>query len=53
MKARLPKEYQNKGANNMNSMIKQAQKMQEDIERVQAELEARDFTATADRKSVV
>ena len=39
MKARLPKEYQNRGANNMNSMIKQAQKMQEDIERVQAELE--------------
>ena len=26
MKARLPKEYQNRGANNMNSMIKQAQK---------------------------
>ena len=47
MKARLPKEYQNRGANNMNSMIKQAQKMQEDIERVQAELEARDFTASA------
>lgn len=47
MKARLPKEYQNRGANNMNSMIKQSQKMQEDIERVQAELEARDFTASA------
>ena len=47
MKARLPKEYQNRGANNMNSMIKQAQKMQEDIARVQAELEARDFTASA------
>ena len=47
MKARLPKEYQNRGASNMNSMIKQAQKMQEDIERVQAELEARDFTASA------
>ena len=30
MKARLPKEYQNRGANNMNSMIKQAQKMQEE-----------------------
>ena len=47
MKARLPKEYQNRGAGNMNNMIKQAQKMQEDIERVQAELEARDFTASA------
>ncbi len=47
MKARLPKEYQNKGAGDMNSMIRQAQKMQDDISRVQAELEERDFTATA------
>ncbi len=47
MKSRLPKEYQNKGAGNMNNMIKQAQKMQEDIERVQAELDEREFTATA------
>ncbi len=47
MKARLPKEYQNKGAGNMNNMIKQAQKMQEDIERVQAELDQREFTASA------
>ncbi|MCH5325434.1 MAG: YbaB/EbfC family nucleoid-associated protein [Eubacterium sp.] len=47
MKSRLPKEYQNKGAGNMNSMIKQAQKMQEDIERVQAELDEREFTASA------
>ncbi len=47
MKARLPKEYQNKGAGDMNSMIRQAQKMQDDIGRVQAELEERDFTATA------
>ncbi len=47
MKARLPKEFQNKGAGNMNSMMKQAQKMQEDIQRVQAELEEREFTATA------
>ena len=47
MKSRLPKEYQNKGAGNMNNMIKQAQKMQEDIERVQAELDEREFTASA------
>lgn len=47
MKSRLPKEYQNKGAGNMNNMIKQAQKMQEDIERVQAQLEEREFTASA------
>lgn len=47
MKARLPKEYQNKGAGDMNSMIKQAQKMQDDIKVVQDELEQRDFNTTA------
>lgn len=31
----------------MQSMIKQAQKMQEDMARVQAELDAREYTATA------
>ena len=38
MKARLPKGMGG-GPQNMQSMIKQAQKMQEDMERVQAELE--------------
>lgn len=47
MKARLPQEYQNKGAGNMNSMIKQAQKMQEDIKVVQDELENKIFNITA------
>lgn len=47
MKARLPQEFQNKGAGNMNQMIKQAQKMQEDIQAVQAELEAQEFSTTA------
>ncbi len=47
MKARLPLAYQNKGAGNMNQMIKQAQKMQEDITNVQAELEQREFSVTA------
>ena len=46
MKANIPKGMGG-GPQNMNAMIKQAQKMQEDIERVQAELEERDFTATA------
>lgn len=47
MKARLPAEYQNKGAANMNQMIKQAQKMQTDIEVVQKQLEETEFTTSA------
>lgn len=47
MKARLPQGFQNKGAGNMNQMIKQAQKMQEDIQVVQNELENREFSTTA------
>ena len=43
MKCRIP----NSGGGNRNDMIRQVQKMQEDIERVQAELEERDFTASA------
>ncbi|MBO6231882.1 MAG: YbaB/EbfC family nucleoid-associated protein [Ruminiclostridium sp.] len=47
MKARLPQGYTNKGAANMNSMVKQAQKMQEDIQAVQERLEQTEFTETA------
>ena len=43
MKSRLPAEYQNSSAN-MNQMVRKAQKMQEDITRVQEELEAKEFT---------
>ncbi|MCM1168097.1 MAG: YbaB/EbfC family nucleoid-associated protein [Ruminococcus sp.] len=43
MKSRLPKEYQGGNAN-MNQMVRKAQKMQEDITRVQEELEQREFT---------
>ncbi|MCC8135970.1 MAG: YbaB/EbfC family nucleoid-associated protein [Ruminococcus sp.] len=44
MKARIPK---NMGGNqNMNSMIKQAQKMQEQITELQNDIEERDFTAS-------
>ena len=46
MKARLPEGYSGKW-NNMNSMIRQAQKMQEEMTRVQGELEEREFSATA------
>ena len=47
MKARLPQGYANKGAANMNSMVRQAQKMQEDIQAVQERLEVEEFTETA------
>lgn len=47
MRARLPQGYANKGAQNMNSMVKQAQKMQEDIQAVQEQLEQTEFTETA------
>lgn len=47
MKARLPAEYQNKGAANMNQMIKQAQKMQDDIAAVQEKLDETEFSVTA------
>ncbi len=43
MKSRLPAEYQNSGAN-MNQMVRKAQKMQEDITRIQEELEEKEFT---------
>lgn len=46
MKARLPKGYGGGGPSNMNDMIRQAQKMQAKMEEMQAELEAKEFTAT-------
>ena len=46
MKARIPRNVGG-GAQNMNQMIKQAQKMQDQITELQEDIEARDFTATA------
>ena len=46
MKARLP-QGMGKGPGNMQSMLRQAQKMQEDVAAKQAELEEREYTATA------
>ena len=42
MKARLPKGYGG-GPQNMNAMIRQAQKMQEEMEALQEELDAREY----------
>lgn len=46
MKARLPKQNQG-GVQNMNAMIRQAQKMQDEITVLQEEIENRDFTVTS------
>ena len=43
MKSRLPEEYRNSNAN-MNQMVRKAQKMQEEITRVQEELEQKECT---------
>ncbi len=45
MKARLP-QGMGGGANNMNSVIKQAQKMQEEMEKVQEELDQKVYETT-------
>ena len=44
MKCRIPNSG---GPNNMNAMLKQAQKMQEDMATLQADLEQREYTATS------
>lgn len=46
MKARLPQGYGG-GGGNMQSMLRQAQKMQEDMANAQTELEQREYTATS------
>ena len=44
MKARLP-EGMGRGPGNMQSMLRQAQKLQEDMAKLQEELDAREYTA--------
>ncbi len=46
MKARIPKGMGG-GPQNMNAMIKQAQKLQEDMEALQEDLNAREYTVSA------
>ena len=46
MKARIPKEYTS-GPNNMQGMIRQAQKMQEDMAAKQAELDEKEYEVQA------
>ena len=47
MKARLPQGYNTPGAANLQQLARQAQKMQEQMEAVTAELEEKEYTATA------
>ena len=46
MKARFPKQNMG-GAQNMNAMIRQAQKMQDEITTLQEDIENREFSATS------
>lgn len=46
MRANIPKGMGG-GAQNMNAMIRQAQKMQEDMENLQADLDAREYDISA------
>jgi DNA-binding YbaB/EbfC family protein len=47
MKARLPQNYGGGGANNLQQLARQAQKMQEAVEVATAELEAKEYTSTS------
>ena len=41
------------GGGNMQALMRQAQKMQEDMQRAKEELDNTEFTSSVDRKSVV
>lgn len=47
MKARLPQGYGGGGASNLQQLARQAQKMQENMEVAQAELEVKEYSASA------
>lgn len=47
MKARLPKGYGSGGANNIQQLARQAQKLQDDMEAASKELETKEYGATA------
>lgn len=52
MKARLPKGYGGGGNANLQQIARQAQKMQEDMDAANTELEAKEYTATAGGSAV-
>lgn len=52
MKSRLPQGYGAGQATNMNQIAKQAQKIQEEMEKVSEELEAKEYTVTTGGNAV-
>ncbi len=52
MKSRLPKGYGSGQAGNVSQLAKQAQKIQEEMERVSAELDEKEYTATTGGNAV-
>ena len=52
MKARLPQGYGGGGPSNLQQLARQAQKMQEQMETVTAELEEKEYTATSGADAV-
>ena len=52
MKARLPQGYGSGGANNIQQLARQAQKMQDDMDAANEELEAKEYTATSGGEAV-
>ncbi len=53
MKARLPQGYGGGAPNNMNAIARQAQKMQEEMERISSELDVKEYSASAGGNAVV
>lgn len=52
MKARLPEGYGKGGAANLQQLARQAQKMQEEMDKATTELEAKEYTATSGGNAV-
>ena len=52
MKARLPQGYGGSGANNLQQLAKQAQKMQQQMDDATDELDAREYNATSGGNAV-
>ena len=52
MKARLPQGYGGGGANNIQQLARQAQKLQEDMDKLSGELEEKEYSATSGGNAV-
>lgn len=52
MKARLPSGYGSGGPQNLNQLARQAQKMQEELDRINAELDEKEYTVSSGGNAV-